>query len=293
MSEKDRVWARMVVAVADGLLREGYSIDGLFGGLSFDAASVRRLRWVSWSEYGVVCEHAVRITGGDEEIQKFLESGYHQTLPEIRMIAGALIEPKPFLRFMFEVLTPPTFPAFETEYEDLGDERFRASLRLHPGLRPCAAFFIGAVGAVRGVTRHLDLPPVIITQADIGPTHGIYSGIAPKSRTIASRAVRVSREVVARSAAKLLISVNGGEEARKAPDLAPDEVRFNDAIVSWDLTQKQSEVLKLLVRGLSNKEIAHSLGCADNTVELHVTLILKKAHVTSRSQIVARFWSGS
>jgi DNA-binding CsgD family transcriptional regulator len=59
----------------------------------------------------------------------------------------------------------------------------------------------------------------------------------------------------------------------------------------WTLTERQSEILAEVARGQSNKTIAALLGCAENTVEFHVTTLLRKAECESRSQLVARFWS--
>ena len=64
------------------------------------------------------------------------------------------------------------------------------------------------------------------------------------------------------------------------------------AAVALELTSRQSEVFTSMVRGLSNKEIAAALGCAEKTVELHVTQILQKARVQGRTQLIARFWAG-
>jgi DNA-binding NarL/FixJ family response regulator len=47
------------------------------------------------------------------------------------------------------------------------------------------------------------------------------------------------------------------------------------------------------VRGKSNKEIARSLACAENTVELHVTQLLRRASASSRAELIARYWSAS
>jgi len=44
-----------------------------------------------------------------------------------------------------------------------------------------------------------------------------------------------------------------------------------------------------VVAGRANKEIANELDCADNTIELHITRLLRKAEVTSRTQLIARF----
>ncbi len=58
----------------------------------------------------------------------------------------------------------------------------------------------------------------------------------------------------------------------------------------WKLTARETEVLGQLIRGESNKAISGSLGCAERTVEVHVTRILAKAQVESRSALIARFF---
>lgn len=50
------------------------------------------------------------------------------------------------------------------------------------------------------------------------------------------------------------------------------------------LTPRQREVLKWLVRGKSNKEIANELGMAENTVRVHVAAILKCLDVKNRTE---------
>ncbi|HEX8435956.1 LuxR C-terminal-related transcriptional regulator [Archangium sp.] len=58
----------------------------------------------------------------------------------------------------------------------------------------------------------------------------------------------------------------------------------------WKLTARETEVLGHLIRGESNKAISVSLGCAERTVEVHVTRILAKAQVESRSALIAKFF---
>ncbi|WP_149195852.1 response regulator [Luteimonas suaedae] len=50
------------------------------------------------------------------------------------------------------------------------------------------------------------------------------------------------------------------------------------------LTPQQFRVLMCLADGLLNKQIAHALGLAENTVKVHVTAILKKLECHSRTQ---------
>jgi DNA-binding NarL/FixJ family response regulator len=50
------------------------------------------------------------------------------------------------------------------------------------------------------------------------------------------------------------------------------------------LTPRETQVLKLLTLGYSNKEIARSLGMLEGTVKVHVKSIMKKLGVNNRTQ---------
>jgi ATP/maltotriose-dependent transcriptional regulator MalT len=54
------------------------------------------------------------------------------------------------------------------------------------------------------------------------------------------------------------------------------------------LTPREAEVLQLIVQGAGNREIAAALVISERTVKSHVTKILAKLGVTSRTQAAAR-----
>lgn len=53
-----------------------------------------------------------------------------------------------------------------------------------------------------------------------------------------------------------------------------------------DLSAREREVLNLIVRGRSNKEIATDLSITESTVKCHVSAILMRLNVTDRTQAV-------
>ncbi|GAB3285651.1 helix-turn-helix transcriptional regulator [Kineosporia babensis] len=56
---------------------------------------------------------------------------------------------------------------------------------------------------------------------------------------------------------------------------------------SVDLSPREQEVLRLLVGGGRNQEIAKELGISENTVKFHVSNLLRKAGARTRAELVA------
>jgi DNA-binding NarL/FixJ family response regulator len=69
---------------------------------------------------------------------------------------------------------------------------------------------------------------------------------------------------------------------------APPETAPGDSFAqrAAQLTPQQWRVLALMVQGDQNKQIAHKLGVGEATVKAHVTVILRKLGVRSRTQAV-------
>lgn len=100
----------------------------------------------------------------------------------------------------------------------------------------------------------------------------------------------VLKGVSAAELRRIVASVADGE-AYVTPALAAEllvefsRARPQDALSS--LTPRESGVLELLSRGLTNREIGEHLHLAEKTVKHHMTSILQKLHVRSRTEAVA------
>lgn len=68
------------------------------------------------------------------------------------------------------------------------------------------------------------------------------------------------------------------------PSDATTPGKLHDRIAA--LTQGELRVFELLAKGKSNKIIAYELGIKESTVKAHITAILRKLHVFSRTQAV-------
>lgn len=79
--------------------------------------------------------------------------------------------------------------------------------------------------------------------------------------------------------------------ARKALDLLMnakiDEKHTSTSEAdNYKLTEREKEILKLLVEGMEYKEIAEKTATSPNTIRNHIANIYKKLHVTSKTQAV-------
>lgn len=57
-----------------------------------------------------------------------------------------------------------------------------------------------------------------------------------------------------------------------------------------DLTDRETDVLKLIANGLTNSQIAEKLVISENTVKGHVSNILSKLHLADRTKVAVYAW---
>ena len=62
----------------------------------------------------------------------------------------------------------------------------------------------------------------------------------------------------------------------------------NKTVEGKKLTNRQTEVLKYLSQGLSNKQIAYHMNVSEATVKLHINALLRALGVTNRTQAVIK-----
>lgn len=75
--------------------------------------------------------------------------------------------------------------------------------------------------------------------------------------------------------------VNAGQKY-VPPELA---VRMSERVFS-QLSEREKDVLALIAKGRSNKEIGSALGITEGTVKSHVTNLMAKLEVTARSEAI-------
>ena len=110
----------------------------------------------------------------------------------------------------------------------------------------------------------------------------------------------VSKAFKAGAIGYLMKNVSGNELAsairrafRGQSTLAPEAAQAlisattKPPAVGYDLTEREREVLLLMIEGLNNREIAERLYISGSTVKNHVSSILDKLGTTSRTQAVA------
>ena len=107
--------------------------------------------------------------------------------------------------------------------------------------------------------------------------------------TDAIRAAAVGRPTLAADAAQVLVRLTTTTTTTARPGSRPGPTLMTASAPTSGpaLSAREIDVLRLMVRGLTNAQIAHALVVSRSTANCHVSSILAKLHVTSRTRAVA------
>ena len=138
--------------------------------------------------------------------------------------------------------------------------------------------------------RYPEMPVVILSAYDDTPTvaKAMKSGAAAfvSKSSSGERLLEVLREVLAGRV------VAQDHSAAAVATTSPHSLLGGETEpADFGLTERQAEVLGLMVSGRSNRDIAGLLGLSEGTVKIHLTAIFKSLGVASRTQamvVVAR-----
>ena len=164
-----------------------------------------------------------------------------------------------------------------------------------PGLQGPAMLVVGADGDIESMTPDAEAAIADLrttgTMVDVTPTPILAAARRAKSSRSTTR-VAVRARANSGSWLKLHASPLGDDgrvavmiEAARPTDLVPI------LLESYGLTARESEVVLLLARGMSTKEMAADLCISAHTVNDHIKVIFTKTGVSSRGELVAKLFS--
>lgn len=139
----------------------------------------------------------------------------------------------------------------------------------------------GGLSTLERVRRDHPVLPVVVVSAldDAATVRAVLArgalGYIPKSST--SEVILGALRLVLSGGRYVPPEILAGESGAAAAPSSREEVH---------LTDRQREVLALMIQGKSNKVICRELGLAEATVKIHVTAILRALQVSSRAQAI-------
>ena len=205
-------------------------------------------------------DEAIRVLIADD--QALMRTGFQMILdvqPDIQVV-GEAIDGSDAIR-RYERLTPDVvvmdvrMPAMD------GIEATRRLTALDPPARVL-------------ILTTFDLDEYVYEALRAGASGFLLKDRPPEELVAAVRVIAAGDALLAPSVTRRLIE----EFAKRAPTASRDELA--------ELTDREREVLLLMARGLSNREIAGSLFVAETTVKTHVGRILGKLRLRDRAQAV-------
>jgi len=143
------------------------------------------------------------------------------------------------------------------------------------GIEATRRLIANAGGSIRVlVLTTFDLDEYVFKALRVGASGFMLKESSPEELVAAVRLVAAGNALLAPARTRQLIN----QYVLRAPE--------ETVPLLSTLTSREREVLKLLARGLSNAQIAATLGVGETTVRTHVAHVLSKLEVSTRVQAV-------
>lgn len=181
----------------------------------------------------------------------------------------------------------------EYEIEVVGEaDNGGSALRLIDGLCPDIVLLDLSLGE-RGTAEGLEVCQAITARY---PNISVIVLTTFLEECLVLRAIRngakgyILKDVDAVDLVKMVRAVKRGESALDTRSAAMVMKNFlgthAEPQPAPDLTEREMEVIRLLGHGYSNKEIGKYISISESTVKFHVRKIMRKLHVSHRTEIV-------
>jgi NarL family two-component system response regulator LiaR len=164
-----------------------------------------------------------------------------------------------------------------------GEEAFRLCQQLKPDVVLMDLMMPVVDGVTATRTIHEKMPEINIIALTSFNERDMVEG--------ALKAGALSYLLKTVSAEELINAIRGAVAGK--PSLSPEAAQVlvqglkQDKTKNYDLTEREREILALMVDGLPNQEIAEKLVVSQSTVKFHVSNILSKLEVNTRTEAVA------
>ncbi len=278
-----------VLIALDLARKHGLDREALTAGLLLESKGGGLRGAVQWDAFIELCDRICLALGGYEAMTRMGED-LPVITPEVSSFAALFVSPKGLFRFLANVVDPRIWHCMRITIEDLSEREVHIVHTIPETYRDARSFFAAGIGSWKTTPSRLGLPNAEVLEQELAPHRCELVLRLPASRTIPDRLREAAVHAFASYAQVELIAdaefINQSFVAR----LDAEHVARERAVREWKLTARELAIVQLLVRGMPNKDIARNLACTVRTVESHLTVVMRKAQVKGRAELVSRYW---